>query len=70
MSEERSLLEEEMVSLKEFLASKKTEQEREAKAREKLEHSLRQTSDASDRKEEEVRIKVTEVFTINYRLNC
>lgn len=60
LAEESKLMDSEMQSLKEFLASKKTEQEREAKAREKLETVLRQANDASDRKEEEVKLKIIE----------
>jgi chromosome segregation ATPase len=68
MKEERELIEEEMHSLKEFLASKKSEQEREAKAREKLEHVLRQASDASERKEEEVKLKIIEAKGLKEQL--
>jgi DNA repair exonuclease SbcCD ATPase subunit len=68
-AQKRALLEEEMISLKEFLASKKTEQEREARAREKLENSLKVSCEAGDRKEEEFRAKMVESKILKETLN-
>lgn len=58
--DEYTQLDEEIASLKEFLASKKNEQERELRQREKLENSLKQASDYSQNKDEEIKLKIFE----------
>ncbi|KAJ3326963.1 hypothetical protein HDU76_012471 [Blyttiomyces sp. JEL0837] len=57
---DRSALDQEMRSLKDLLATKKSEQDRESRAREKLEVSLKVAGEASSKKDAEISIKVSE----------
>ena len=64
LMEERTATEEEMLTLKDFLASKKSEQDREIRAREKVDSALRQAMEAVDRKEDEMKLKALEAKTL------
>ncbi|KAI9098847.1 hypothetical protein DFS34DRAFT_92447 [Phlyctochytrium arcticum] len=58
---ERGSLDHELLTLKDLLATKKSELDREARAREKLEVALRQSIDGSTKKDELVTAKMVEV---------
>ncbi|KAI8908410.1 coiled-coil domain-containing 147 [Gorgonomyces haynaldii] len=69
LKEEKQVMDEEMLTLKDFLASKKTEQDRDQRLREKLESSLKQINDAVDKKEEELKAKILEARALKDNLN-
>ena len=69
VNKERTYAEEEMVALKEYLAAKKSEHDREIRAREKVELNLRQTAEVLEKKESDLRFKVDEIKTLKEALN-
>jgi chromosome segregation ATPase len=61
LMDEKSKIDEEIMTLKDLLSSKKSEQEREIRAREKLEVNLRQTQEVASKKEIELNNRVAEI---------
>ncbi|KAI8895333.1 hypothetical protein BC833DRAFT_567573 [Globomyces pollinis-pini] len=58
---ERLYMDEEMLSLKEYLTAKKSEHDREVRTREKVEQSLRIALENSEKKETELKLKTEEI---------
>ncbi|KAI8921519.1 hypothetical protein BC831DRAFT_476871 [Entophlyctis helioformis] len=61
---ERGLMDEEMLTLKDLLASKKTEQDRDIRSREKMEQMLKQTTEAWEKRESEMKMKAGEAKSL------
>eukprot|EP00842_Homolaphlyctis_polyrhiza_P005027 jgi/Hompol1/5525/HPOL_001291-RA len=57
---ERGLMDEEMLTLKDLLASKKAEQDRDIRSRGKIEQTLKQTMEAWEKRESEMKVKAGE----------
>ncbi|KAL2915303.1 hypothetical protein HK105_205168 [Polyrhizophydium stewartii] len=61
---ERTLMDEEMLTLKDLLASKKAEQDRDMRSRGKIEQTLKQTMEAWEKREAEMKIKIGETKSL------
>ncbi|KAJ3276084.1 hypothetical protein HDV01_006254 [Terramyces sp. JEL0728] len=61
LCKEREYKDEEMLSLKDYLAAKKSEHDREIREREKTEKELRFSTEANEKKEADVKIKTEEI---------
>jgi chromosome segregation ATPase len=64
MIKDRQYADEEMLTLKEYLAVKKSEFEREVRMREKYELQLRQMTESNDKKEAEIKLKIDETKSL------
>ncbi|KAJ8322580.1 hypothetical protein O5D80_008685 [Batrachochytrium dendrobatidis] len=60
MTSEKTLMDNEMLTLKDLLASKKAEQDRDTRSRGKIELALKQSTDAWEKRENEIKIKTGE----------
>ncbi len=69
LSKDRSFVEDEMVALKEYLAAKKSEHDREIRGREKVELNLRQAYETLERREIDLRSKSDEIKGLKEGLN-
>lgn len=69
MAKEMATADEETAALKENLAVRKAEYEREVKARERVEQSVRQTMDLVDRKDGELRSRYDEIKGLKEMVN-
>lgn len=68
MQDDKRMQDDDMQTLKDFLATKKSDQDREVMARERLEGILKATSEAAERKEDEVKQKLIETKTLKEQL--
>ncbi|KAJ3109632.1 hypothetical protein HDU97_003106 [Phlyctochytrium planicorne] len=66
---ERASVDQDMHTLKDLLSTKKSEQDREQRAREKLELSVRQANDTLTRKDAEIATKQGEIRTLKETVN-
>jgi chromosome segregation ATPase len=66
---ERGYLQEEISTLKDYLAAKKSEHEREVRAKERFEHQLRQMTETLERKDQEIRNRIDEGKALKESLN-
>ncbi|KAH6574503.1 hypothetical protein BASA62_002432 [Batrachochytrium salamandrivorans] len=65
LTRERELMDEEMLTLKELLASKKVEQDRDTRSRTKTEQTLKQSTEAWEKREAELKLKVGETKSMH-----
>jgi chromosome segregation ATPase len=66
---ERGYLQEEISTLKDYLAAKKSEHEREVRAKERFEHQLRQMTETLEKKDLEIRNRIDEGKALKESLN-
>ena len=69
VNKERSYVEEEMVTIKEYLTAKKAEHDREIRLRERVELNLKQTTEVLEKRDAEVRAKNEEVKALKETLH-